>query len=78
MENHSYDIRWPPLSITILITQVRNYVIGATPMSCETQLTTVINNRAKILNNKGQVDTFMLDFETTLLNSLKVNCSAME
>ena len=31
--------------------------------SCETQLTTVINDWAKILNNGGQVDTFVLDFE---------------
>ena len=29
----------------------------------ETQLTTVINNWAKLLNNKGQVNTFILDFE---------------
>ena len=31
--------------------------------SCETQLTTVINDWAKIVNNRGQVDTFILDFE---------------
>ena len=30
--------------------------------SCETQLTTVINDWAKILDNRGQVDTFILDF----------------
>ena len=30
---------------------------------CETQLATVINDWAKILDNKGQVDTFILDFE---------------
>ena len=30
---------------------------------CETQLTTVINDWAKILDNQGQVDTFILDFE---------------
>ena len=29
----------------------------------ETQLTTVINDWAKILDNGGQVDTFILDFE---------------
>ena len=28
-----------------------------------TQLTTVINDWAKILDNSGQVDTFILDFE---------------
>ena len=31
--------------------------------SCETQLITVINDWAKILDNGGQVDTFILDFE---------------
>ena len=31
--------------------------------SCETQLTTVINDWAKILDNGGQVHTFILDFE---------------
>ena len=31
--------------------------------SCETQLTAVINDWAKILDNGGQVDTFILDFE---------------
>ena len=31
--------------------------------TCETQLTTVINDWAKILDNGGQVDTFILDFE---------------
>ena len=50
--------------------------------SCETQLTTVINDRAKILDNKGQVDTFILDFEkafeTLHMNSVKVNCWAKE
>ena len=34
--------------------------------SCETQLTTVINDWAKILDNRGQVDTFILDFEKAL------------
>ena len=31
--------------------------------SCETQLTTVINDWAKILDNTGQADTVILDFE---------------
>ena len=31
--------------------------------SCETQLTTVINDCVKILDNGGQVDTFILNFE---------------
>ena len=34
--------------------------------SCESQLTMVINDLAKILDNKGQVDTFILDFEKSL------------
>ena len=50
--------------------------------NCETQLTTVINDRAKILDNRGQVDTVILDFEKAfdnpLMNSLKANCLAME
>ena len=37
--------------------------------SCETQLATVIlNDWAKILDNKGQVDTFILDFEKVLIH----------
>ena len=31
--------------------------------SCETQLTTVIDDWAKVLETHGQVDTFILDFE---------------
>ena len=31
--------------------------------SCETQMTTVTNDWAKNLDNGGQVDTFILDFE---------------
>ena len=31
--------------------------------SCETQLTMIINDWANILDNRGQVDTFILDFE---------------
>ena len=31
--------------------------------SCENQLITVINDWAKILDKKGQADTFILDFE---------------
>ena len=31
--------------------------------SCEMQLTMLINDWAKILDNRGQVDTFILDFE---------------
>ena len=42
----------------------------------------MINDKAKILDNKGQVDTFILDFEkafdTAHMNPLKVNCLVME
>ena len=31
--------------------------------SCEIQLTTVLNDWAKILDNGGQIDTFILEFE---------------
>ena len=31
--------------------------------SCETQLTRVINDWAKVLDNRGQIDTFILDFK---------------
>ena len=37
--------------------------IFRTGHSCETQLTTVIHDWAKILDNRGHVDTFTLDFE---------------
>ena len=46
--------------------------------SCGTQLATMINDWAKILVFKGQVDTFILDFEnafdTPHINFLRVNC----
>ena len=45
--------------------------------SCETQLTTVINDWVKFLDKGGQVDTFILDFEKALtprlMNFLKTN-----
>ena len=31
--------------------------------SCETKLTTVIDDRANVLDNHGQFDTFILDYE---------------
>ena len=50
--------------------------------SSVTQLITVIDDWAKILDNQGQVDTFILDFEkafdTPLMNFSKANCLAME
>ena len=55
--------------------------------SCETQPITVIDDWAKILDNQGQVDTFILDFEKAfdtpppfppLMNFSKANCLAME
>ena len=49
--------------------------------SCETQLITVINNWAKILDKGGQVDNLILDFEkafdTPLMNYLNVSYTAM-
>ena len=36
--------------------------------SCETQLTTVKNDWAKTLDNRGQADTFILDFEKAFDN----------
>ena len=49
--------------------------------SCETQLTTVINDLVKILDKGGQVDTVILDFEkafgTPLINFLKANYLVM-
>ena len=51
--------------------------------NCETQVNTVINDWAKIFDNRGQVDAFILDFENAfdalpheLLKSK--NCLAME
>ena len=55
--------------------------------SCETQLATMINDWAKILDNKGQVDTFILDFEKAFdpppppphhMNPFRVNCLVVE
>ena len=49
--------------------------------SCETQLITVINGWAKILDKKGQEDTFILDFEnafdTPPHDLLITNCLVM-
>ena len=39
--------------------------------SCEAQLATVTDDWAKILNNQGQVDTFILDFEKARLQRSK-------
>ena len=50
--------------------------------SCETRLTKVINDWAKILDNRGQADTSYWILKrhliTPLMNSLKANCLAME
>ena len=48
--------------------------------SYETQLITVINDWAKILDNGGQVDTFILDFELLIhprMNYLNASCMGM-
>ena len=51
--------------------------------SCETQLSTIINVWAKILDNKGQVDIYSYwilkkHLIHSRMNSLKANCLAME
>ena len=49
--------------------------------TCETQLIKVIDDWEKILDNQGQVDIFILDFEKPLMptmNLSKANCLAME
>ena len=38
--------------------------------SCETQLTTVINDWVKILVKGGQVDTFILDFKKAFMSGV--------
>ena len=45
--------------------------------SCETQLTTVINDWAKFLDNGGQIDMFILDlkFDTDISAMCKKNIS---
>ena len=40
-----------------------NNMHSGSGICCETQLTTVINDWAKILDDKGQVDTLIYDFE---------------
>ena len=49
--------------------------------SCETQLITVIDDWAKILDKGGQVDTVILDFEKLsthpLMNYLNISYMAM-
>lgn len=36
--------------------------------SCETHLVRIIDDSAKLLDNGGQIDTFVLDFEKTFVN----------
>ena len=45
--------------------------------SCEIQLTTNINDWAKILDNQGQVDTFILDFEKAFDLNLNLNLNSL-
>ena len=42
--------------------------------SCDTQLITVINDWAKLLDNGGQIDTFILDF-VKVFDTLRTNYS---
>ena len=50
--------------------------------SCKTQFITLIDDWTNILDNQGQVDTFILDFEKAFeapfMNFLKACCLAME
>ena len=72
---------WPTL-MNINFCQTNNKHSGSGIELCKTQLATMINDWAKILDNKGQVDTFILDFEkafnTPHMNSFRVNCLVME
>ena len=43
MENHFYHIRWPPLNVTIFITHVPKWVMGATPMAAVMIVTLRVN-----------------------------------
>ena len=43
MENYFYNIRWPPLNVTIFITHVCNSVMGAAPMGLCMQFTSSKN-----------------------------------
>ena len=52
-------------------------------MRDEQSFITVIDDWAKILDNQGQVDTFILDFEKKpltlpVMNFVKAHCLAME
>ena len=52
--------------LCIFKTTINSYQTVNMLLSCATQLTTDVNDCAKILDNKGWVDTFILDFEKAL------------
>ena len=71
--DRSLACNYRPVSLTCVPCKLLEHIVCSNIMahldeyrkghSCETQLTVVINDWAKILDNRGQVDTFILDFE---------------
>ena len=78
-DDRSLACNYRPISLTCVPCKLLEYIICSNIMShkllsdkqhafrkwhsCETQLATVINDWARLLDNKGQVDTFILDSE---------------
>ena len=70
MQQKDVDLKKGLLEHMILSTQIDKYNLLSDKQhafrkwhSCEAQLITVINDWAKLLGQKGQVNTFILDFE---------------
>ena len=73
--DRSFACNYRPVSLTCIPCKLLEHIVCSNTMahgrqnafrkghSCETQLTTVIHDWDKILDNRGQVDTFILDFE---------------
>ena len=71
----SFACNYRPVSLTCVPCKLLEHIVCSNKLlsnrqhafrkghSCETQLTTVINDWAKILDTRGQVDAFILDFE---------------
>ena len=81
--DRSLACNYRPVSLNCVPCKLLEYIVCSNMWhSCEIQLATVINDWANILDNKGQVDTFILDFEkafdTPHMNSLRLNCLVME
>ena len=67
MKNHFYHIRCPPLNVTIFITQVRNCVMGATPMNMKkSQTSSLCNQQSR--RSVWEYTQFDLSTLSTLLN----------